>query len=180
MASTLEIGLSHPTFSHIPVRTSPSHDFTPQHLTYSDRISHHLCQVQRRLGSEDHDTPRPCYLHRVLNSVRCCELNGRTVNASPRIPSSIVLLHANTTLNRIILHAFQGMGASGIYSMVLVIAPTLVPTRKVWQIHGHSLVRFRHSKRSGANPGLCHYHPFHVAMGVLVEVSRDSPPDSRM
>lgn len=31
--------------------------------------------------------------------------------------------------NSIILRAFQGMGASGIYSMVLVLAPTLVPKK---------------------------------------------------
>ena len=33
-------------------------------------------------------------------------------------------------LKRIVLRAFQGMGGSGIFSMVLVIAPTLVPREK--------------------------------------------------
>ena len=34
-------------------------------------------------------------------------------------------------LKRIVLRAFQGMGGSGIFSMVLVIAPTLVPREKI-------------------------------------------------
>lgn len=43
------------------------------------------------------------------------------------MPIFFVHVHANTTPKRTILRAFQGMGASGIYSMVLAIAPTLVP-----------------------------------------------------
>ena len=39
-------------------------------------------------------------------------------------------------LKRIILRAFQGMGASGIYSMVLVIAPSLVPREKFGKYMG--------------------------------------------
>lgn len=36
----------------------------------------------------------------------------------------------NIELRSIILRAFQGVGASGIYSMVLVVAPTLIPREK--------------------------------------------------
>lgn len=35
------------------------------------------------------------------------------------------------TPNRIIARAFQGMGGSGIYSLVMVIAPDLVPFDKI-------------------------------------------------
>lgn len=68
--------------------------------------------------------------------MRCYELNGRAVSASPHIPAFTILLQANTALNRIILRAFQGMGASGIYAMVLVIAPTLVPLEKFGKYMG--------------------------------------------
>lgn len=38
--------------------------------------------------------------------------------------------HRQKIQNSIILRAFQGLGASGIYSMIIVIAPELVPPGK--------------------------------------------------
>ncbi|CAH0053676.1 unnamed protein product [Clonostachys solani] len=50
--------------------------------------------------------------------------------ASNDIVTLTCRLTARTLGRRIIFRAFQGVGASGIYSMVLVLAPTLVPVRK--------------------------------------------------
>ncbi|KAG5305357.1 drug resistance transporter EmrB/QacA subfamily [Histoplasma capsulatum G186AR] len=43
---------------------------------------------------------------------------------------SILCGATNDVVELIIFRAFQGMGASGIYSMIMVIAPTLVPPEK--------------------------------------------------
>lgn len=58
--------------------------------------------------------------------MRCRQLNHSAVSFILR-PEHLPLA---LTLQSIILRAFQGMGASGIYSMVLVLAPTLVPKKE--------------------------------------------------
>ena len=50
--------------------------------------------------------------------------------------ASFVHVYANKNSKRTILRAFQGTGATGIYSMVLAVAPTLVPREKFGKYMG--------------------------------------------
>lgn len=79
------------TGTHTTIRNT-----TLRFLTERNRISCHLCQVQRCLRQENHDTPCPHSFHNLFNSLWCCQVDGLTVSPCLRLPASLVYVYTDT------------------------------------------------------------------------------------
>lgn len=87
------------------------------------RLPYNIRQVERHIWEKDHVAAGNCHLYRLLRSLRSGEWHGRTVTDPHYLVKSWIVLTRNSS---IILRAFQGVGASGIFSIIMTLAPTLI------------------------------------------------------
>lgn len=92
-------------------------------LISTTRLPHHLRQTQRFLWPPKCDISCACFLHIVVIGLWLRAADGAAVNAlSDRVQECELL-----STSSIIFRALQGIGGSGIYSMVMVTIPEITP-----------------------------------------------------
>lgn len=121
------VGSSLLTCSHTSVRNLLS--LAGSELTFYGRLAHHLGQTQRHTWTEDYNSYFNSYLCCLLSSL-CSSSDDETIVSIAAPTSSFGIAGNNIKKIRIIFRAFQGIGGSGIYSLVMIIFFEMVPSSK--------------------------------------------------
>ena len=88
---------------------------------------HHLGKDQRHIWEKVDNMPCPLHFYIILWGMWSSANDGSTVGY--RILSRMTA--AFSQMSRILFRTFQGIGGSGIYSMVMVVIPEMVPMPKI-------------------------------------------------